>query len=349
MFEKKKFLLSIIALLLMVAMIFTLTGCSGNQEEGAIKDEPAGDAPATGDNAGGDGSEASLIIEATNTYLTSGLAPTISVEDVYNKIVKGGDTSYTILSIRKPEDYAKGHIEGAINIPFGEIYKQENLAKLDKNKKIVVVCYTGHTASQTAMFLNQLGYEAYAMKFGMMGWTSNADVLALQPFTKAADFEVETTVNEAEPNNELPSVNTGKSNPEEVIIAQTEKYLTSGLAPTISVEDVNKAVTEGDSSYFVLSIRSPEDYAKGHVKGAINIPYSELAKEENLKKLPTDKKIVVVCYTGHTASYATMFLNQLGYEAYAMKFGMMGWTSNADVLALQPFTSAPDYPTVAGN
>ena len=46
----------------------------------------------------------------------------------------------------------------------------------------------------------------------------------------------------------------------------------------------------------------PPTTLKGHVPGAYNIPYKEIAKIANLEKLPTDKTIVVYCYTGHTAA-----------------------------------------------
>jgi len=344
---QRKPLLSAVALLIALSLVFALAGCSGSKDSGL---KPVSDnKTASNDQKQSAASESAQLIAATNAYLSAGKAPTISAQEVYEKAVVGKDPGYFILSIRKPEDYAKGHVPGAINIPYSEIAKEENLKKLPTDKKIVVICYTGHTASQVTMFLNQLGYDAYAMKFGMMGWTSNKDVLNQKPFEKAADYPVETTVNEAQPINNLPEINTGKQTPEDIILAQTEKYLSANKAPTISAEEVyEKAVVGKDPGYFILSIRKPEDYAKGHVPGAINIPYSEIAKEENLKKLPTDKKIVVICYTGHTASQVTMFLNQLGYDAYAMKFGMMGWTSNKDVLNQKPFEKAADYPTTAG-
>ena len=71
-----------------------------------------------------------------------------------------------ILSVRKAEDYAKGHVKGAINVPFGA-GMQEGLVQLPKDKKIIVYCYTGQTASQTVAILRLLGYEAYNMQFGM--------------------------------------------------------------------------------------------------------------------------------------------------------------------------------------
>lgn len=76
---------------------------------------------------------------------------------------------FQVVDIRSPEDFAKGHIEGAINIPFKEV--ANNLDKFDKNKKVVVTCYTGQTAGQTVACLNLLGIKAWSLAGGMSnGW-----------------------------------------------------------------------------------------------------------------------------------------------------------------------------------
>ena len=60
-------------------------------------------------------------------------------------------------------------------------------------------------------------------------------------------------------------------------------------------------------------------------KNTLRIPINELFKPENLKKLPTDKKIVVVCYTGLRAALATMALREIGFKnAYRLKGGIVG-------------------------
>ncbi|RME51237.1 MAG: rhodanese-like domain-containing protein, partial [Caldilineae bacterium] len=80
--------------------------------------------------------------------------------------------------------------------------------------------------------------------------------------------------------------------------------------------------------------------------GAINIPWTQLYKAENLAKLPADKLIVVYCYTGHTGQVATTILNALGYNAVNLKFGIMGWTKDDAVLNQARFDPAtqPDFP-----
>jgi len=89
------------------------------------------------------------------------------------------------------------------------------------------------------------------------------------------------------------------------------------------VDDPNKADELTD--YFLLDIRKPADFCNGHIHGAINIPFEQVAKPENLTELPTDMPILVICYTGHTASQINSILNMLGYNAWTLRFGMTSW------------------------
>jgi len=135
----------------------------------------------------------------------------------------------------------------------------------------------------------------------------------------------------------------------EVVRQAAEAYLSSGKAPTISADDLFANLNDGDTSNdpFIVSVRSAEHYALGHIPGAINIPYKTIAKTENLAQLPKDRQIVVYCYTGHTGQIATTVLNLLDYNAINLKFGIMGWTRDDAVLAQKRFgpdTDQRDYP-----
>ena len=72
----------------------------------------------------------------------------------------------TIVSIRQPDAYAEGHVEGAVNIPWGA-GMQEKFSMLPKDETFVVYCYSGQTAGQTVGILRLLGYDAISMKSGM--------------------------------------------------------------------------------------------------------------------------------------------------------------------------------------
>ncbi len=136
----------------------------------------------------------------------------------------------------------------------------------------------------------------------------------------------------------------------EVIREAADAYLSSDKAPNISAEELYGILYDDnpDNDPFILSVRSPEYYEKGHILGAINIPWREVAKEENLAKLPKDRQIVVYCYTGHTASQITALLDTLGYDAINLKFGMTSWTINKDIAPgrYEHAKHSHDYPLI---
>jgi rhodanese-related sulfurtransferase len=291
------------------------------------------------------------VVQRTAETFLSDWKPTISAAALYENL-NDGDTSNDpfIVSVRSPEAYALGHIPGAINIPYKEIAKPESLAKLPTDKQIVVYCYTGHTGQVAATTLGLLGYNVTNLKYGMMGWTKNDEVLGTTRFgpdTDQRDYPVETTAYEATETYSYPTLNTGAQDAQEIVRIAADTWLNSGSAPTISADALFDNLNDGDTSNdpVIVSVRSPDDYAKGHIAGAINIPWNQIANPENLAKLPPDKPIVVYCYTGHTGQVADTVLSILGYKVTNLKYGMMGWTTNDEVLATTRFDPAtqPDY------
>lgn len=77
--------------------------------------------------------------------------------------------------------------------------------------------------------------------------------------------------------------------------------------------------------YYIIDLRSAEDFSAGHIKGANNTTMANLLEEAD--KAGT-KPILVVCYTGQTAGRATGLLRLMGKTAYTLKWGMSGWHAN---------------------
>jgi rhodanese-related sulfurtransferase len=88
----------------------------------------------------------------------------------------------------------------------------------------------------------------------------------------------------------------------------------------------------------VISLRSADHYAGGHVPGAINIGLAALV--DNLDKIDPDAPVYLYCYTGHTAAQGTALLQMLGYDAYSIKFGMCGWSADPAINAGKCFNPA---------
>jgi rhodanese-related sulfurtransferase len=294
-------------------------------------------------------SQFEVVASAADNYLNDpDTVFNISSQDLLLKML--GDDPY-ILSIRSSDDYATGHIPGAVNMSGGALFKPENLARLPKGEKIYVYCYTGHTGSQVAALLNLCGYDATNITWGIMGWTKDTSVATKQFSNPAADLPAETTINQATATYSLPALDVTSSTSEpEIIRAACDSYASAGFK-NISAADLNALITDADPNNdpVIVSVRSAEDYAKGHIPGAINMGLKDIAKIENLQKLNPDKKIVVYCYTGRTGSQGTAILNALGYDAANLLWGISGWTTDPVVAPkrFNPDTSV-DYPFETG-
>jgi phage shock protein E len=79
----------------------------------------------------------------------------------------------------------------------------------------------------------------------------------------------------------------------------------------ISQETLLERQQKGDEAAFVLDVRSPEEYASGHVPGAVNIPYDQIASR--IAEVPKDQDVVLYCRSGRRAGIAAEVLAGQGY------------------------------------
>ena len=73
--------------------------------------------------------------------------------------------------------------------------------------------------------------------------------------------------------------------------------------------------------YFLIDLRTEEEYKKMHIKGSNNIFWLNILDEKNLKKLPKNKTIFLICYVGHTSSQVLTLLKMLDYNVMSIKYG----------------------------
>ena len=78
-----------------------------------------------------------------------------------------------ILDVRTSDEYAKGHIEGAILADISSDLFQEATTKLDKNKTVFVYCLSGGRSSEAASQLQALGFKSIVnLSGGILAWQS---------------------------------------------------------------------------------------------------------------------------------------------------------------------------------
>ncbi|QLE83652.1 MULTISPECIES: rhodanese-like domain-containing protein [Shewanella] len=80
-----------------------------------------------------------------------------------------------VVDVRSKEEFKKGHIVGAINIPLSDI-KNNQMSALenDKASPIIMVCNAGMVSTQAAQLMVKAGFESvHSLKGGMGDWQQN--------------------------------------------------------------------------------------------------------------------------------------------------------------------------------
>lgn len=80
--------------------------------------------------------------------------------------------------------------------------------------------------------------------------------------------------------------------------------------------------------YFLLDVRTREEFEDGHIRDSINIPISEIASAERKGIIPKDKKVVCICRSGDRSSKATRYLASIGYNVGSLNGGITDWVND---------------------
>lgn len=79
--------------------------------------------------------------------------------------------SVQLLDVRTPQEYAEGHIEGALNINVqSDDFQQMAEKELSKDSTILVYCRSGRRSMDAAGILTRLGYRVINLKGGIIEW-----------------------------------------------------------------------------------------------------------------------------------------------------------------------------------
>ena len=93
----------------------------------------------------------------------------LSTEDFCQQFASGAGGEFQFIDVREEEEYAAGHIPGAINIPLSEFMARVD--EISEDAPVLLVCNTGVRSSQAALFLAGMGYEElYNLDDGTKGW-----------------------------------------------------------------------------------------------------------------------------------------------------------------------------------
>lgn len=92
----------------------------------------------------------------------------ISQEEAW-EIMKN-ETEFTIVDVRTPEEFAEGHIEGAVNVPLETIGQGEIPDLPDRSRRLLVYCRSGVRSKMAAGKMAAMGYEKIEEFGGVITW-----------------------------------------------------------------------------------------------------------------------------------------------------------------------------------
>ena len=98
----------------------------------------------------------------TNTYRS------VSMDEAVTMMAQ--ETGYIILDVRRPDEFAAGHIPNAINVPNESIGTDEIPELPNKDQLIMVYCRSGRRSKEAAEKLVKLGYTNIVEFGGILDW-----------------------------------------------------------------------------------------------------------------------------------------------------------------------------------
>ncbi|HCE57120.1 MAG TPA: hypothetical protein DER09_04780 [Prolixibacteraceae bacterium] len=173
-----------------------------------------------------------------------------------------------------------------------------------------------------------MGYsKVFSMKWGMCSWHAdfagkwNSAVATGNAY--ASQFVATETAKSAK--GDLPKLSTGKTTGEEILEARVAALLAEGFTPA---SITNATVFGSLNTYQVVNYWPAAQYsdaALGHIPGSMQYePKVSMKFAADLTTLPTNKPVVVYCYTGQTSAFLTAYLRLLGYDAKSLLYGTNG-------------------------
>lgn len=93
----------------------------------------------------------------------------------------------------------------------------------------------------------------------------------------------------------------------------------------VSVEDIAGWLIEERQDFELIDIRPADEYEKGHIGEARNIPIAKLLTNEALAELPTDRKVVVYSTGSENGAKASTLLRVAGLDAHVVTGGYNAW------------------------
>lgn len=250
-------------------------------------------------------------------FISTEISPRlISSEEVYNSL----DENILIMDIRSAYDFSNGHIKSAVNLKKTEVIDYAQVKGLPVYDKVVMVCYTGQSATYATAILQMLGYDnIYVLEWGMCGWNKKFSKRWETSISNKGIDKLVDSIYAKNSSSTLPIIESKKNSGQEILYTRAKAIEKEGYSK--SAVDYQYFETNVKNSY-IISCQPIALYNEGHMEYAISYNQANSFNiATDLLTLPIDKEIIIYSNKGYQSTFLTAYLKMLGYNAKTVKYG----------------------------
>lgn len=105
-------------------------------------------------------------------------------------------------------------------------------------------------------------------------------------------------------------------------------YFHEGGSFVITAQNLRLNVLTKPKAQYLIDIRSPEAFAKGHIPGSHQMEFENLYEHVRQIDATSYENIVIICFAGQASAYAVSLLRAAGYSnAVSLKWGISSWST----------------------
>ena len=79
-----------------------------------------------------------------------------------------------LIDVRTPQEFAEGHLDGAVMIDYFDDEFMNKMSKLDKSKDLYIYCRSGNRSGKASRKLESMGFpKVFDLKGGILNWNRN--------------------------------------------------------------------------------------------------------------------------------------------------------------------------------
>ncbi|MBI5141893.1 MAG: sulfurtransferase [Nitrospirae bacterium] len=214
-----------------------------------------------------------IMVVLALTVISASAADFRVIDTAQLKEMTDSNQKFMLVDARTKEEYDEAHIKNAVSLPEKEFEKMAGLLPADKSALIVMYC-NGVKCGKS---------KKLAAKAAAAGFTNI--ILYGEGFPVWEE----------------------KGMPIYAGPGYSKKIETTKMTPV----ELKKMIDINSGDFVIVDVRDEQEYAEGHIPGAVNIPVEVFATKSEI--LPKEKKIIVYCNTGGRSYNAYRKLMKLGY------------------------------------